>query len=110
MNTSFSLLLLAALVCFLCVTNPTGEEFSSWYVQQSLAGAPDPVFDEVSDAFCEHLNETAQRRDYLLCSVFSYEGRQTLGIGLMFFPVDSLSAQAENLRADYADWLDVNAG
>ena len=53
----------------------------------------------------EHLALGAERTDYLICSLFTFNHHKTLGVGLMFFPVDSLNAQMEDLRSSYADWL-----
>lgn len=86
MNTPFLLLLCTMLLCFLHVSNPTRDEFSSWYVGQTLRHIPDADFEAVSDACYAHLYRYARRTDYLLCSVFTYEGRKVLGVGLMFFP------------------------
>lgn len=109
MKTIISLLLFA-LIAFLSLTNPTSEEFVSWYLQESLADLPDADFEQTCDMFAGHVRRRLDRRDYLFCSVFTYGGRTTLGIGLNFFPIDALGSQTELLRADYAAWLEHHMG
>lgn len=109
MKTIISLLLLAA-VAFLCLTNPTSEEYLSWYINESLSDLPDDVFEQTGDIFCSHVRRRVQRNDYLFCSVYTYAGRTTVGLGLNFFPIDSLGGQTELLRSDYTDWLEHYAG
>ena len=80
----------------------TEREFSS--VRAGRANAT--ILDQVFTSFRGLLAETAQRDDFLFGSLFTYNGHRTLGIGLMFFPLDSLSDQVQDLRSTYADWLD----
>lgn len=105
MKKLISLLLVAALLVFLCTTNPTTEEFAAWYADQTNLDNDGSAMDQAMAAFTEYLARSAERSDYLVCSVFSYDGHKTLGIGLMFFPIDSLSEQVDDLRSDYANWL-----
>lgn len=110
MKTIISLLLVVALFAFLCVTNPTTEEFAAWYTNQieEAVGSDASMFEEAFTVFAGHLATYAQRDDYTVCSVFTYDGHKTLGIGLMFFPIDALSEQAGGLRDVYAEWLEAN--
>lgn len=109
MKTIISLLLFAV-IAFLCLTNPTSEEYLSWYINESLSDLSDDAFELAGDVFCSHVRRRVQRSDYLFCSVFTYEGRTTLGIGLTFIPIDSLGSQAELLRTDYTAWLEHYTG
>ncbi len=108
MKKFISLLLVVALLSFLYVTNPTTEEFAAWYTEQAEDALPAnaTILDQVFTSFRGLLAETAQRDDFLFGSLFTYNGHRTLGIGLMFFPLDSLSDQVQDLRSTYADWLD----
>mgnify|MGYP003295167427 CR=1 FL=1 len=108
MKTIISLLLLAVII-FLFLTNPTSEEYISWYVNESLSDLPDADFDRTGDVFCSYVRRQVRRSDYLFCSVFTYRSHTTLGIGLNFIPIDALSEQAADLRSTYADWLEANA-
>lgn len=110
MKQFLSLLLSVALLCFLCVTNPTTDEFADWYADQSLDDMSASVSGQISDAYAQFLALDTQRSDYLFCSVFTYHGNKTLGIGLMFFPVDSLQEQLGALRSGYASWLEHHLG
>ena len=105
MKKIISLLLVAALLGFLCMTNPTTEEFAVWYVEQTVFPKTGTVLDDAAVAFAEHLARGAERSDYLVCSVFTINDHKILGIGLMFFPVDSLSEQVDDLRSGYVEWL-----
>lgn len=105
MKKIISILLIAALLYFLCMTNPTTKEFAVWYADQTEFLETGTFLDDASLAFAEHLAMGAARTDYLICSIFTFNNHKTLGVGLMFFPVDSLNAQMEDLRSSYADWL-----
>ena len=108
MKKFISLLLVAALLCFLFVTNPTTEEFAAWYARQAekSLSTESNVLNQVLVSFRGLLAETAHPDNYLCCSVFTYNGHRTLGVGLMFFPLDSLGEQFQDLRSTYAEWLD----
>ena len=108
MKKIISLLLVAALLGFLCMTNPTTEEFAGWYAEQTAYPETGTVLDDASAAFTAYLARGAERSDYLICSVFTFNGHKTLGIGLMFFPVDSLSEQVDAFRTGYIEWLSSN--
>lgn len=105
MKTIVSLLLFAA-IAFLCLTNPTADEYISWYVSASLDDVPDAEFDRMGDRFCSHMRSQVRRSDYLLCSIYTYRGRDTLALGLLFFPLDSMAGQMQMLRTDYDLWLE----
>ena len=107
MKDLISLLLAAALVAFLAISNPTTEEFAQWYAVQCSEGGDTPL-DSIKDGFTEYLAQRAVRDNYLVCSVYTYDGHATLGIALQFIPVDGLSEQVADLRADYAQWLKEN--
>lgn len=109
MKKLISLLLAVALVAFLVISNPTSEEFGQWYAQQCSNGSGGAI-GQLKDGFTEYLAQQAVRDDYLICSVYTYDDHTTLGIALQFIPVDELSDQAADLRADYAQWLEENAG
>ena len=108
MKKLISLILVAAILFFLSVTNPTTEEFADWYARQTETqlGTDSTVFDQLLSSFSGFLAGQAQRDNYGICSVFTYNGQKTLGIGLMFFPLEPLNEQAEDLRSIYADWLE----
>ena len=108
MKKIISLLLVVVLLAFLCLTNPTTEEYAAWYTKrvEDAIGSDASMFDQALTAFAGHLAGYAHRDNYTVCSVFTYDGHKTLGIGLMFFPIDSLSEQVDNLRDAYADWLE----
>lgn len=110
MKQIISLLLVIALLAFLCVTNPTTEEFADWYMEQTRESLDDgaSILEQVFSTFTAHLADHARCDNYRLFSVFSYNGQKTLGIGLMFFPLDSLDEQAGGLREAYAEWLDTH--
>lgn len=103
-------LMLFAVIALLCLTNPTSEDYVSWYLNESLADLPDDDFDRTGDVFGSYVRRRVRRSDYLFCSVFTYEGRTTLGLGMTFFPIDSLGSQRELLRSDYTDWLEHYPG
>ena len=110
MKQIISLLLVAALLAFLCMTNPTTEEFAAWYTAQAgeALDAEGDIVDQLLSNLSTQLATRAERDSYMICSVFTYKEHKTLGIGLMFFSIDSLSEQVEELRDAYADWLDSN--
>lgn len=108
MKKLISLLLVVALLAFLCTTNPTTEEFAAWYASETGFAEDDSFLGDAAEAFIQYLANGAERTDYKLFSIFSYGGRDVLGIGLMFFPLDELGDQIEGLRSEYADWLDAN--
>ena len=105
MKKLISLALIVALLCFLVVTNPTNVEFSQWYARQAFPDQDDTL-DQLMGTVVEYLAQTAQRQDYLVCSVFSFDDQHVLGVGLMFFPMNELSDQIETFRSEYAQWLD----
>lgn len=107
MKKMVSLLLAAALFAFLVISNPTAEEFGRWYARQ-CHDEDGGAIGQVKEGFTEYLAQRAERDDYLICSVYTYDGHTTLGIALQFIPVDELSVQAADLRADYAQWLEAN--
>ena len=110
MKKLISLLLVVALLAFLCMTNPTTEEFASWYTAQAeeALDVEGDIVDQLRATLSTQLAARAERDSYMICSVFTYKEHKTLGIGLMFFPIDSLSEQVEELRGAYADWLNSN--
>ncbi len=110
MKQIISLLLVVALLAFLCMTNPTTEEFAAWYTAQAeeTLDAEGDIVDQLLSTLSTQLAARAERDNYMICSVFTYKEHKTLGIGLMFFSIDSLSEQVEELRDAYADWLDSN--
>lgn len=107
MKKVISLVLIAALLAFLVISNPTTEEFSQWYARQCYP-EESGTMDQLLENFTQYLAQGAVRRDYLVCSVYTHDGHTTLGIALQFFPVDELSAQVADLRAGYAEWLAEN--
>ena len=109
MKKIISLLLAVVLIAFLAISNPTSEEFARWYAQQ-CSDDNGGTIGQIKDGFTEYLAQRADRDDYLICSVYTYDGHTTLGIALQFIPVDELSVQVADLRADYADWLEDNTG
>lgn len=109
MKKIISLLLAVVLIAFLAISNPTSEEFGRWYAQQ-CSGDNSGTIGQLKDGFTEYLAQRAVRKDFLIFSVYTYDGHTTLGIALQFIPVDELSVQAADLRADYAEWLEENAG
>ena len=109
MKKLISLLLAAALIAFLVISNPTTKEFGRWYARQCTE-EDSGALSNIKEGFTEYLAQRAIRDDYLICSVYTYDGHTTLGIALQFIPVDELSDQAADLRADYAEWLEENAG
>lgn len=112
MKQIISLLLVAALLVFLCMTNPTTEEFAAWYTTQAeeALDAEGDVVDQLLASLRTQLAARAERDSYMICSVFTYKEHKTLGIGLMFFPIDSLSEQVADLRNAYAEWLSSSIG
>ena len=108
MKKLISLLLVVALLAFLYTTNPTTEEFAAWYASETVFAEDDTVLGQAAEAFTKFLAEGAEHTDYKLFSIFSYGGRDVLGIGLMFFPLDELGDQIDGLRSEYAAWLDAN--
>lgn len=110
MKQFLSRLLIAALLLFLFSSNPTTEEFAHWYVSESFSDAAVPVPEVLADAFAQHLADGSQRSNYLLCSVFTYNGSMTLGIGNRFFPVAELSQQFEALQSEFSAWAEQYIG
>ena len=112
MKKIISILLIAALLCFLCMTNPTTEEFAAWYTTQAeeALDAEGDIVDQLLASLRTQLAARAERDSYMICSVFTYKEHKTLGIGLMFFPIDSLSEQVADLRNAYAEWLSSSIG
>lgn len=108
MKKLISLLLAAVLVAFLILTNPTTEEFAVWYGQQTVTDADASILEQTLSSFAAYLANGAERDNYLVCSIFTYDGHKTLGIGLRFFPLDALAEQAADLRSTYAAWLEAN--
>lgn len=103
MNSTMSVLLLTTLFFFLLLTNPTTDEYTSWYVTQVLADAPDGVFEQAVDLVGERLITETERTDYLICSVFTFRGRQVLGIGQSFFPAEPIALQPELLQVEWKE-------
>jgi len=106
MKRLFSLFLVVLVIAFLAITNPTLDEYARWYTEQSLPDR-DGAMDELLAQFTEHMASTAVRKDYLVCSVFSHnDGSKTLGVALIFIPLDDAIAQADDLRETYSTWLE----
>lgn len=105
-----SILLVIALLAFLFATNPTNEDFATWYIAKAEEALSEDasVLDQIVNAFTSHLAVAAHRDDYKFCSVFTYGGHKTLGVGLMFFPLDPITEQADALIDAYADWVQTN--
>ena len=103
MKKLISLVLAAVLLAFLILTNPTTEEYTSWYATQVLADAPDGVFEQAVDLVGERLIAETERTDYLICSVFTFRGRQVLGIGQSFFPAEPIALQPELLQVEWKE-------
>ena len=105
-----SILLVIALLAFLFATNPTNEDFATWYIAKAEDSLSEDasVLDQLVTAFTSHLAVAAHRDDYKFCSVFTYGDHKTLGIGLMFFPLDPIAEQADALIDAYADWVQTN--
>lgn len=96
--------LLCLLVLFLLATNPSTGDFTSWYVEQCVSDSILPLPDQVCDAFAQYLESDVKCSNYGLCSVYTYRGSMTLGIGQNFFPMDELATQFETLRSSYDNW------
>ena len=107
MKKIISVLLVVVLLAFLVISNPTSEEFGRWYAQKCFPEADNAV-DQLMENFTQYLAQGAVRKDYLVCSVYTYDGHTTLGIALQFIPVDELSGQVTDLRAGFAAWLEEN--
>ena len=105
-----STLLVIALLAFLFATNPTNEQFATWYIAQAENSLSEDasVLDQILTSFTSHLAVAAHRDDYKFFSVFTYNGHKTLGVGLMFFPLDPLAEQANALIDSYAEWVQTN--
>lgn len=97
------------MLCFLVVSNPTTEEFSQWHARQCYPEESGNALDQFLEGMTQYLAQGAVRDNYLVCSVYTYNGHTTLGIALQFIPVDSLSDQISDLREGYAAWLEANA-
>lgn len=108
MKKLISLVLAAVLLAFLILTNPTTEEFAAWYGQQTVADADASILEQALSTLSARLASSAERENYLVCSVFTYDGCKTLGIGLRFFPLDDLTEQIADLRSDFVTWLEDN--
>lgn len=104
MKKLFCLILVVLLVAFLFLTKPTPAEFAEYYAQQNFSD--ETILDGLMQEFVLHMASQADYQDYGICRVFEYNGSQTLGIALTFWPLDDLTQQAEDLRAEYAQWLD----
>ena len=112
MKKIISLLLVAALLAFLCLTNPTTEDFAQWYADEAEAilDVNSGIVDDLLTNLTGQLATRAERDNYMICSVFTYREHTTLGIGMVFIPIDSLGEQLADLREAYADWLDTTIG
>lgn len=105
MKKMISLILVVMMVISLAVTNPTVEEYARWQTDQSFPNR-DGAMDDLLAQFTQHMASGAVRKDYVICSVYEYDAHKTLGIALLFFPLDDVIAQADDLRAKYASWLE----
>lgn len=104
MKKLFSLILVIVLIAFLVLTKPTPAEFAQYYAEQNFSD--ETILDDLMQSFVLHMASQADYRDYGVCRVFTYNGSQTLGIALTFWPLDDLTQQAEDLRSEYAQWLE----
>lgn len=93
---------------FLVVTNPTTDDFAAWYSEQVYPSG-DTFLDDLLANFTTDLARSAERKDFFLCSVFTYKDQQTLGVAMMFFPLDDLNDQIKTFRQAYSDWLEDHA-
>lgn len=105
MKKVFSVFLVVLIIAFFVITNPTTAEYAHWYTEKSFP-EQDSVVDDLLAQFTEYMAASAERTDYLVCSVFSHNDHKTLGVGLMFFPLDDAIGQAEDIREAYATWLE----
>lgn len=110
MKQFLSRLLIAVLLLFLFASNPTTDEFAHWYVSESFSDAAFPIPEFLENAFSQHLADGTQRSNYLLCSVFTYNGSMTLGIGHRFYPVDELNQQFDALQNEFTAWAEQYIG
>ena len=112
MKKIISLLLAAVLLAFLCLTNPTTEDFAEWYAEEAEAilDVNSSIVEDLLTNLTGQLATRADRDNYMICSVFTYQEHTTLGIGMVFIPMDSLGEQLADLRESYADWLDDAIG
>lgn len=109
MKKVFSVFLVVLVIAFLVITNPTTAEYARWYTAESFP-EQDSVVDDLLAQFTEYMAGSAVRTDYLVCSVFNYNGHKTLGIALMFVPLDDAIGQAEDIREAYGTWLEDMKG
>lgn len=105
MKKVVSVVLVLVMIAFLVITNPTTMEYAHWYTAKSFP-EQDSVVDDLLAQFSEYMAASAVRTDYLVCSVFSHNGHKTLGIALLFVPLDDAIDQAEDIREAYGSWLE----
>lgn len=104
MKKLIALVLVIALIGFLALTKPTTDEFARWYAEQTLT--EDTWMSDLMQNFVMHMAAKADCQDYVVCRIFEYNGEKVLGVALTFWPLDDLTQQAENLRSEYAQWLE----
>ena len=105
MKKILTALVLILIVAFLAITNPTVEEYAAWYAEQSNP-QQDSFLDELLASYAEYMAENATRTSFLVGSVFEYDGHKTLGVAMLFFPLDTVDSYVQDFREGYADWLE----
>lgn len=104
MKKLFAMVLAVLLVGFLAVTNPTAGEFAKWYSDRMVED--DSFLQAVQESYIQYLEEKTNTNNCMLFSVFEYEGHRTLGIAMLYFPLDAMEEQIGAFRERYAQWLE----
>jgi len=88
MKKTSLLIILFLVFALLILTNPNTADYAQWTTDK-IKNTDDPISSFITGTIGESfIKESASRNNYYIFSIFEFDGKKTLGILNLFFPLD----------------------
>lgn len=82
------LIILLLIFALLFLTNPDTNEYAQWTTDK-IKNTENPISSFITETIGESfIKESASRKNYYIFSIFEFDGKRTLGILTLFYPLD----------------------